>query len=194
METLSDDKLCVYTLEDQTARLTYHVFVNTEYGSFEFFVDTVSAEILFCNEDVVYMQKEFTFPGQTDTHTFTAESSQEYNEMYYLSDSGTKVTIHIPSNGHDYDWYYDGNADIVRWKDGENPDKSAVDAIYNISSVYRYYKGTFGRDSFLIRKRILMSMFIPLDIETGVDKMLIMSITLILEITKRPNNINYAKV
>lgn len=152
METLSDDKLCVYTLEDQTARLTYHVFVNTEYGSFEFFVDTVSAEILFCNEDVVYMQKEFTFPGQTDTHTFTAESSQEYNEMYYLSDSGTKVTIHIPSNGHDYDWYYDGNADIVRWKDGENPDKSAVDAIYNISSVYRYYKGTFGRDSFSNQK------------------------------------------
>lgn len=152
MDALSDDKLCVYTLEDQTARLAYHVCVNTEYGSFEFFVDTVSAKILFYNEDVVYIQKEFTFPGQTDTHTFTAESSQEYNEMYYLSDGGTKVTVHIPSDGHDYDWYCDGNADIVKWKDGENPDASAVDAIYNISHVYRYYKDTFGRDSFSNQK------------------------------------------
>lgn len=152
MDTLSDDMLCIYTFEDRTARLTYRVIVNTEYGSFEFFVDTITSEVLFYNEDVVYMQKEFTFPGQTDTHTFTAESSQEYNEMYYLSDSGTKVTVYIPSNGHDYDWYYDGNANIVKWEDGDSPDKSAVDAIYNISHAYSYYKDTFGRDSFSNQK------------------------------------------
>ncbi len=148
IESVSDDNLCIYTLEDQTARMAFRLYVNTEYGYFVMFVDSITADVLFCTEDTMFVQKEFTYNGQTDVHKFIAEASPDFNAMYYVSDSGTTISIFTPAVGHTYDWYYDGNADIVTWSNENNPDPSAVDAIYNICQAYNYYQGEFHRNSF----------------------------------------------
>ena len=68
--------------------------------------------------------------------------------MVYESRTGTRITVNIPLDGHDYDWYYDENHSVVTWKDGEEPDRSAVDAMTNITAAYNFYLTNFSRDSF----------------------------------------------
>ena len=147
-EPLTDDKLCIYTQEDHSARLAYQLCADTEYGPFTVFVDACNAEVLFCEESVVYAQKEFTYRGQNGTRTFTAEAGDAQNQMHYFGPDGTKITVYTPASGHQADWYYDGNANVVSWTDAASPDRSAVDAMAHVAQVYNYYRDAMGRASF----------------------------------------------
>lgn len=148
VETLADDRLCIYTRDDHSARLAYRLCADTEYGPFEVFVDARSAEVLFCQESAVFAQREFTCQGQKRTHTFTAEAGERQNQMRYLAPDGTSITVYTPAAGHRTDWYNDGNAEVVSWTDTAAPDRSAVDAMYHVSQVYNYYRDYLGRSSF----------------------------------------------
>lgn len=147
IELISKENLCIYTLENRNAKLVYELYVNTEYGNYTFFVDSNNAEIVFCLNNTLSMQQEFTYAGQQESCTFVAEAGMQQNEMYYVGKDGTKITIYIPNSEHPYDWYYDNNSTVVSWSENDVPDSSAVDAMYNVSKVYNYYLETFNQSS-----------------------------------------------
>lgn len=148
IELISKDNLCIYTLEDQTAKLVYELYVDTEYGNYTFFVDSNNADIVFYSNSTFSIQQEFTYDGQRESCTFVAEAGTPQNEMYYIGKDGTKITIYIPNSEHPYDWYYGDNSTVVSWSGKDVLDSSAVDAMYNVSNVYNYYLNTFNQSSF----------------------------------------------
>ena len=160
-EKLSDDKLWIYALEDNSARLAYEISTLTDYGFYVSFVDAITGEILYCGDATNGVQQFFRYSGQKEQHTFQAKAGDEYNEMCYESDTGTQIIVHSPSEENRYDWRWqcdrgETNIDIVTWrKDADSdqdadavPDPSAVDALYHITKAYNYYKDTFGKDFF----------------------------------------------
>lgn len=147
IELISKENLCIYTLENWTAKLVYELYVDTEYGNYTFFVDANNAEIVFYSNNTFHIQQEFTYDGQQESCTFVAKAGTQQNEMYYIGEDGTKITIYIPNSEHPYDWYYDNNSTVVSWSKNDVPDSSAVDAMYNVSNVYNYYLETFNQSS-----------------------------------------------
>lgn len=147
IELISKENLCIYTLENRSAKLVYELYVDTEYGNYTFFVDSNNAEIVFYLNNALSIQQEFTYDGQQESCTFVAEAGTQQNEMYYVGKDDTKVTIYIPNSEHPYDWYYDNNSTVVSWSGNDVPDSSAVDAMYNVSNVYNYYLETFNQSS-----------------------------------------------
>lgn len=148
IESLSEDNLCIYALEEQCAKLVYQLYVNTEYGNFTFFVDANNAEIIYCANNISSIQKKFTYKGQRENCTFTAEAGTQVNEMHYVGQDGTDIRVYTPDSEHQYDWYNDNNSILVSWSGTDTPDASAVDAMYNVSNIYNYYLKTFNRSSF----------------------------------------------
>ncbi len=148
---LSEEKLAVYNLDDkENPVLVYVLNVSADGASAEVLVNAQSGEVVLFNGLVESLQTEFTYPGQIEGEekTFIAEKTDQGNSMVYESRTGTRITVNIPLDGHDYDWYYDENHSVVTWKDGEEPDRSAVDAMTNITAAYNFYLTNFSRDSF----------------------------------------------
>ena len=148
IEPITEENLCIYTLENRDAKLVYELHASTEYGNYTIFVDSNNAEIVFCLNNTLSMQQEFTYAGQQESRTFVAEKGDQQNVMYYVGKDGTKIKVYIPDSENQYDWYYDNNSTEVSWSGNDNPDTSAVDAMYNVSKVYNYYLETFNQSSF----------------------------------------------
>lgn len=149
VDELSDDKLVIYSPDGGgDPILAYELGVYGEGLAADVLVSADDGTIILFNDQIHSFQQEFTSRGQKKDQTFTAEKGDSSNSMLYESKTGTKITVNVPADGHKYDWYYDENYDTVTWKDGSQPDQSAVDAMANTQKVYQYYYDAMGRDSY----------------------------------------------
>lgn len=148
VDELSEDKLAIYDLDNEEPALVYVLGVYAQDCSAEVLISASDGHIVLFNDLADYVQSEFTCQGQEKEQEFIAEQGDSENSMVYESPSGTQITVSVPGDGHKYDWYYDENHDVVTWKGEEAPDKSAVDAMANITGIYGYFYETFERDSF----------------------------------------------
>lgn len=146
VEKVSNDNLYIYP-EDTNLRYVYILTVVTDYGPYTVFVDSNNGEVIYVDNEINYAQENFKVDGQIGKRTIQAESSNGTNYLNYKSKTGTEINVLIENDGHKYDWYNNGNATIVSWKGDKSPDKSAVDAMANVSTAYNYYLNTFGYDS-----------------------------------------------
>lgn len=153
-EEANEDNLYIY-FEDINYSYVYILTVITDYGPFTIYVNANNGEVIYADNEINYAQESFKLDGQIEKKTIQAESSNGTNYLKYNSKTGTKINVFIENDGHKYDWYEDGNATIVSWKNNESPDKSAIDAISNVSIAYNYYLNTFGYDSFDNNKMVI---------------------------------------
>jgi len=121
-----------YTNEDEFKG--YNVFVNSDSGKVIAMVNTV-----------VDIQTQKTFKGQNGkSNSVTVEEFEttDGNINYQLKDDMRNITVHIANDN--YYWYQDivdgkkANS-LVCWKNNEEPDRSAVDAMTNVSKSYDFY-------------------------------------------------------
>lgn len=143
----NDDNLYCYTF-DGLYTYVYILSLISDSGFYNVIVDAQTAEIVDIINQTRSVQKNFSLKGQKASQKFIAESKNGNNSMTYISKTGTDINVLIANDGHEHDWYYDGNATIVNWKNSEAPDRSSVDAISNITSTYNYFLEKFQRDSF----------------------------------------------
>lgn len=149
LSELSEENLVIYNLDMDQDALAYKIVVASKYGCFEVLADAGSGQILLWNEGISDVQSQMEYDGQQKKQYFTAEKEEQQYSMEYVTSTGTTISVYEPKRGHDYDWYMsDANANLIAWKEGEQPDKSAVDALTNMSSVFEYYYKEFGRNSF----------------------------------------------
>lgn len=146
VEEISDTQKVIY-FSNSKPYLSYKLFVVSKYGIFNTFVSATTAEVLYYDNAVNYLQKEFTERGQSGEQTFIAEVDGLKNSFLYTS-LDTDITVSKALKNHKYDWFFDNNSEIISWEDGQQPDQSAVDAMANITAVYNYYKTAFQRDSY----------------------------------------------
>lgn len=146
-EEANADNLYIY-FENMNYRYVYILTVITDCGPFTVYVNANNGEVIYADNEINYAQENFKLDGQIEKKTIQAESDNGTNYLKYKSKTGTKINALIENDGHKYDWYEDGNAEIVSWKDNQSPDGSAVDAIANVTTAYNYYLNTFGYDSF----------------------------------------------
>ncbi len=148
VEDLEDDKLAIYNLDDVNIYLLcYEIYAETDNGAYSIFIDAKNANIVLFNNTIYNQQQKFTLEGQKKSQVFYAQNENSINEMKYCSDTGTIISVFNPKTNHKYDWYRN-NGEIVKWKVNDTADKSAVDAMANVQTVYNYYLNSFGRDSF----------------------------------------------
>lgn len=149
IDKITKDKLYIYDLEKNSVpRLVYVISVVTVTGAYNTIIDADSSKVITTHSTLFYDQKQFKYNGQEVERSFYASAEDGTNQMTYISDTGTKINVFIPKSTEKYTWYNDNAADLVTWKDGESPDKSAVDAISNMIASYKFYKDVFGIDSF----------------------------------------------
>ncbi len=149
LSEISEENLVIYNLDMDQDALAYKILVASKYGCFEVLSDAGSGQILLWNEGISDVQSQMEYDGQQKTQYFIAEKEEQQYSMKYVTSTGTTISVYEPKSGHDYDWYMsDANAKLIGWKEGEQPDKSAVDALTNMSSVFEYYYKEFGRNSF----------------------------------------------
>lgn len=149
IDELSDDKLVIYSPDEGNEDfLAYELGVYGEGIAAKVLVNADNGKILLFNDEIHYEQQEFNARGQKKNQTFIAEKGDESNAMIYESETGTKITVNVPSDGHRHDWYYTDHHTTVTWEEEEDPDQSAVDAMTNTQKAYQYYLDAFGRDSY----------------------------------------------
>lgn len=147
VEEITDDKLYIFNLDDTSdAKLVYVLSVATANDVYNVIVDADNAEVIKSYSAIQFAQKEFTQEGQNGKQTFEADASKGTNKMTYTSDSGTEINVYVPIE--EYTWYNDGNATLVSWKDGKKPDKSAVDAMANMTKTYTFFNKVLNVDSY----------------------------------------------
>ncbi|MGN1160991.1 MAG: M4 family metallopeptidase, partial [Candidatus Fimenecus sp.] len=146
-EEENESNRVIYTYGNKPV-LAYNLTILTDFGAYGILVDAKTGKVLFCYDELKFAQKTFTLNGQNGTQTFIAEAEDNgNNKMIYESKSGTVITVSTPKSKHKYDWYYDGNADLVEWENDKKVNKSAVDIMTNVTNIYNYYLDTFSRDS-----------------------------------------------
>ena len=147
VESAKKDKIVIY-VANNVPILSYKLTISSDYGIFDCFISCDKGEIVFLNSAVTFNQSRFTEKGQEKEQTFIAEKGSDNNSMTYVSSTGTEINIYTPKSNCKYDWYNDDCADLVTWKKGNKPDKSAVDTMTNLTIVYNYFLKQFARDSY----------------------------------------------
>lgn len=147
VEEFDDSYLYIYSL-DGKGELVYNILATTEYGSNQVLVNAHSAKVLYSDSAMDFAQEKFTYKGQSRSQSFVAEKGEKVSQMKFVSKTGTDITVFTPSINHKYDWYYDGNGKVVEWVNKHQPDPSAVDAMSNVSTAYKFYLEKFNHDSY----------------------------------------------
>ncbi len=142
---INESSRIIYNMDKPFSALSISVI--TDYGAYNLIIDAVRGKVVFCTDEINYVQKEFKINGQNGEQSFTAETDGKTNTMKYISNSGTEITVSTPKNKNKFDWYYPDNSDIVTWKKDNKVNKSAVDMMTNITNIYYYYLNSFQRDS-----------------------------------------------
>lgn len=147
VESAEKDKIVIYVASNVPI-FCYKLIISSNYGIFDCFISCEKGEVVFLNSAIMSNQARFTESGQEKEQTFIAEKGSDNNSMTYVSSTGTEINIYTPKSNHKYDWYSNNCADLVTWKNGNKPDKSAVDTMTNLSIVYNYFLQQFARDSY----------------------------------------------
>lgn len=147
--TISEPKLVVHCgSEDQTLAWKFDVAGYNKNGDFQpykIFIGANNGDVIEASKTIVDIQTQKNLKGQNgDMHSVTVEEFEttDNNKNYQLRDKNRNINVNIATD--DYYWYkelLDGKttSTLVCWKNNEEPDRSAVDAMANVSKTYDYY-------------------------------------------------------
>lgn len=124
--------------------------VDGSFKGYKIFIDSSNGEVLYLQDTVIGFQTQESYKGQKgDMKSVTVEESDsnDATEKYQLKDNARNIAVYIAKD--EYNWYknfVDGNktSELVTWSGKKGPDKSAVDAMYNVSKSYDFYNDVLG--------------------------------------------------
>lgn len=116
-----------------------------EFKGYDFFINSDSGKVIAMINTVVDIQTQKSLKGQNGTsNSVTVEEFEttDGNTNYQLKDDLRNISVHIAKDN--YYWYQDivdgkKASSLVCWKNNEEPDRSAVDAMANVSKSYDFY-------------------------------------------------------
>lgn len=116
-----------------------------EFKGYNVFINSDSGKVIAMINTVVDIQTQKSLKGQNGkSNSVIVEEFEttDGNTNYQLKDDLRNISVHIAKDN--YYWYQDivdgkKASSLVCWKNNEEPDRSAVDAMANVSKSYDFY-------------------------------------------------------
>jgi len=152
--------LIIDTMVSPIPTLTYIVEVagtkeNDAFYMLKLYIDANTNKVYHAENRISFSAEVNDVEGQREgiKRPFYADVQGDIITMtnaQYVNDIGSEITIFTPKLLNPYDWYIDGNSDIVSWKKGVEgkTEKSAVDAMVNVSNTLKYFYDVLKRKSY----------------------------------------------
>lgn len=131
-----------------------------EFFDYNLFIDAENGSLAYQHDRINYAMKSTEVKGQKEPHEILVDYNDYLPDTYLMQNfdrSGEGavlsrkawVIVNTVKKGYEKNWVNNFNQalSVVSWKDGENPNESAVDAYVNLTGTLQFYQSVLHRNS-----------------------------------------------